>query len=200
MSDFVENQSNEYLPTENGNPLSDEKYLEVLLRKQETITKPYQQEIERLAPCTEEQRKAVPLPRSYIGERILFLLDKNGMDIATFCRYMEISRSSMHRYIKGTHLPTKKNLRKIIDGLCVTPKQFASNLDDFEEWKKQIDDNSENFDVFELCQSFLQSLDTFNLTYTTCDNITKRLPLKHRETFRAVFEEAVALLRLATND
>lgn len=133
------------------------------------------------------------------GKKVAFLLKRNNEDVANFCRQMGISRSSMHRYIKGTHLPSDRTMTKIIDGLRVTPEQFQSIPGQYEEWETAISAYGEPTDFFELCQSILNELHSRDLCYTTRDDITKRLPRRQYAAFCNLFNDAVEMMRVSLN-
>lgn len=170
--------------------------LTVLLEKQKKSMQEYQETMEALANCPIEQRRATPLPRNYIGERIQHLLELNGLDITSFCQSMNLSRSTLHRYLKGTHLPSKKTLHIIIEGLWLTPEEFASHLDDFEVWKWSLDSGRMKTDIFAMCENLREELNEYDFTYTAGDGTVKKVPQQHYKAFCNLFDDAVSLLRL----
>ena len=174
--------------------------LTVLLEKQKKSMQEYQETIEALANYPIEQRWATPLPRNYIGERIQHLLELNGLDITSFCLYAGISRSTMHRYLKGTHLPSKKNLLNIMQCLGITAEKFARHPDDFELWKKSLLSDNEQLDFFKMCDMFRSQFEEYSVTYTTHDGKEKKIPYKQCEIFCKLFDDAVEMLRFSLND
>ena len=180
--------------------LTDEDYLSLLLEQQRPYTQMYQDEIAQLSQCPVEQRMGVPVPRNYIGERIQYLLEQEGADIASFCLYAGISRSTMHRYLKGTHLPSKKNLLSIIQCLGITAEEFARHPDDFELWKKSLLSDKEQLDFFKMCDMFRSQFEKYSITYTTHDGKEKKIPYKQCEIFCKLFDDAVEMLRFSLND
>lgn len=170
--------------------------LTVLLEKQKKAMQEYQETIEALANCPIEQRRATPLPRNYIGERIQYLLELNGLDITSFCQSMNLSRSTLHRYLKGTYLPSKKTLQIIIEGLWLTPEKFASHLDNFEVWKWSLDSGRMKTDIFAMCENLREELNEYDFTYTAGDGTVKKVPQQHYKAFCNLLDDAVSLLRL----
>lgn len=120
----------------------------------------------RLLPSKSTHRLSLPLKQTFIGERIEYLMSENNQEISEFCLNIGISRSSMHRYIKGSHLPSEKALRKIIDGLYVSVADFCYEPDDFEKWKSAFENSSDNNDIFKFKDKMLEQLRINNFTYT----------------------------------
>lgn len=178
----------------------DDHFLSLLLEKQRPFTQLYQDDIAYRSNISVEQRTVVPVERNYIGERIQYLLELQGADIASFCRFAGISRSTMHRYLKGTHLPSKKNLLNIIFSLGMSAESFARYPENFEQWKQSLTSRRESKNIFDMCDDFRRQLDRYDITYMTVYGKEKKLPHKHYETFCKLFDDAVELLRLTLND
>ncbi|MBO5089581.1 MAG: helix-turn-helix transcriptional regulator [Clostridia bacterium] len=139
------------------------KNLRKLRNKQMPIQYAYKEKYSQYTELKENQAKAkgvepkdlVDYPvfeytpeHNYIGERIVFLMNINNQEVADFCRNIDISRSSLHRYIKGTHVPSEKLLEKIIAALFVDVADFSSEPDNFEEWKDSFK-RYQGEDIFE---------------------------------------------------
>lgn len=136
---------------------------------------------------------------SFIGERIEFLLDKNNQEITEFCRNIGMSRSSIHRYIKGTHLPSEKSLRKIIDGLFVSVADFCYAPDNFEKWKTAFVKTADNNDIFDFKEKILKELRLNNFTYMN-NGLSIHLPNRYFELFRNLIKQSFEVLELLPHD
>lgn len=178
----------------------DDNFLSLLLEKQRPFTQLYQDDIAYRSNIPVEQTTVVPVERNYIGERIQYLLELHGADIASFCRYVGISRSTMHRYLKGTHLPSKKNLLNIICSLGMSAESFTRYPENFEQWKMSLTSCRESKNFFDMCDDFRLDLNKYDLTYMTVDGKEKKIPHKHYETFCKLLDDAVELLRLTLNN
>lgn len=171
---------------------------DTLYQKQKKVIEEYHK---KLAVVSSSKSPSTPVTVSanYIGERIQFCLEQNNQEIAEFSRNVDISRSSLHRYINGTHLPSKKNLLKIIDGLFITPTDFSYLPDDFEEWKKLFDPEQDGEDIFAVCDYILRALKTNKFTYMYNEK-TMRLPNRYFTLFRKLITDAVDILELLPHD
>lgn len=136
---------------------------------------------------------------SYIGERIAFLMKKNNQEVAEFCRNIGMSRSSLHRYIKGSFLPSEKSLRKIIEGLFVSVADFCYEPNDFEKWKSAFGKANEVNDIFKFKEELLSKLRINNFTYQA-NGITRRLPNRYFELMRSILKSSLGVLDLLPHD
>ena len=132
---------------------------------------------------------------NFIGERIEYLMSENNQEISEFCLNIGISRSSMHRYIKGSHLPSEKALKKIIDGLYVSVADFCYEPDDFEKWKSAFENSSDSNDIFKFKDKMLEQLRINNFTYTH-NGLVMRLPNRYFELFRNLIKQSFEVLEL----
>lgn len=171
---------------------------DILYQKQKKVIEEYHK---KLAIVSSSKGSSIPVTVSanYIGERIQFCLEQNNQEIAEFSRNVDISRSSLHRYINGTHLPSKKNLLKIIDGLFITPTDFSYLPDDFDEWQKLFDPEQDGEDIFAVSNYFLHTLKTNKFTYEY-NGKTMRLPNRYFSLFRKLITDAVDILDLLPHD
>lgn len=135
---------------------------------------------------------------NYIGERINFLLKVNNQEIADFCRNVEISRSSLHRYIKGTHVPSEKLLEKIIDALFVDVASFSFRPDDFEEWKSSFR-HYIGEDIFEFKSKILEQFQANHFTYKV-HQVKRHLPNAYFKIMKSLIENAFSILNLIPHD
>ena len=136
---------------------------------------------------------------NFIGERIEYLMSKNNQEIAEISLNIGMSRSSLHRYIKGTHLPSEKALRKIIDGLYVSVSDFCYEPDDFEKWKSAFESSTEINDIFKFKEKILEQLRINNFTYKN-NGLILRLPNRYYVLFRKLISDAVDVLDLLPHD
>lgn len=136
---------------------------------------------------------------SFIGERIEFLMVQNNQEIAEFCRNIGMSRSSLHRYIKGSHLPSEKSLRKIIEGLYVSVADFCYEPEDFGKWKSAFEKTDKTNDIFAFKDKLLEQLRINNFTYQN-NGLTMRLPNRYFSLFRKLITDAVDILDLLPHD
>lgn len=135
---------------------------------------------------------------NYLGERIIFLMDINNQEVADFCRNIDISRSSLHRYIKGTHVPSEKLLEKIISALFVDIVDFSFEPDNFEKWKASFK-RFQGEDVFSFKKKILEQLQTNHFTYTA-HNTVRHLPNAHFKIIKSLIENAFSILNLIPHD
>ena len=171
---------------------------DILYQKQKKVIEEYHKKLTAVA-FSSTPSTPVTVSANYIGERIQFCLEQNNQEIAEFSRNVDISRSSLHRYINGTHLPSKKNLLKIIDGLFITPTDFSYLPDDFEEWKKLFDPEQDGEDIFAVSDYILRKLKTNKFTYEY-NGKTMRLPNRYFTLFRKLVTDAVDILDLLPHD
>lgn len=135
---------------------------------------------------------------NYIGERIVFLMNKNNQEVADFCRNLNISRSSLHRYIKGTHVPSEKLLQKIVAALFVDVADFAFEPDNFEEWKNSFK-RHQGEDIFEFKNKILGQFQTNHFTYTA-HKAVRHLPNAHFKIMKSLIENAFSIINLIPHD
>lgn len=136
---------------------------------------------------------------NFIGERIEFLMDKNNQEITELGLNIGISRSSMHRYIKGTHIPSERLFKKIIEGLYVSVADFCYEPDNFEKWKSAFEQTAENNDIFKFKEKMLEQLRINSFTYKN-NGITMRLPNRYFELFRNLIKYSFGVLDLIPHD
>ena len=135
---------------------------------------------------------------NYIGERIVFLMNINNQEVADFCRNIDISRSSLHRYIKGTHVPSEKLLEKIVAALFVDVADFSYEPDNFEEWKDSFK-RYQGEDVFGFKKKILEQFQTNHFTYTAHEAV-RHLPNAHFKIMKSLIENAFSILNLIPHD
>lgn len=171
---------------------------DILYQKQKKVVDEYHKQLTSVA-LSAKPNTPVTVSANYIGERIEFCLKQNNQEIAEFSRNVNISRSSLHRYINGTHLPSKKNLLKILDGLFITPTDFSYLPDNFEEWKKLFEPEEDGVDIFTIVNDILYRLRTNKFTYVY-NGKTMRLPNRYFTLFRKLISDAVDVLDLIPHD
>ena len=173
-----------------------EENIKILLAKQ----KPLVEQFKRKQAIAKSKNEEITYSgESFIGERIEFLMKKNNQEIAEFCRNVGMSRSSLHRYIKGSHLPSEKSLRKIIEGLYVSVADFCYEPNSFEEWKKAFEKTSGKNDIFKFRDSILRELRINSFTYQN-NGVTMRLPNRYYELFRNLVKQSFEILELLPHD
>lgn len=173
-----------------------EENIKALLAKQKSLVEQFKK---KLAIAKINGKEINYTGESFIGERIDFLMGKNNQEIAEFCRNIGMSRSSLHRYIKGSHLPSEKSLRKIIEGLYVSVADFCYEPENFEKWKSAFEQSSDNNDFFKFKENILKQLRINNFTYQN-NGITMRLPNRYFELFRNLVKQSFDILELLPHD
>ena len=173
-----------------------EENIKILLAKQ----KPLVEQFKKKQAIAQANGKEINYDSdSFIGERIEFLMGKNNQEIAEFCRNIGMSRSSLHRYIKGSHLPSEKSLRKIIEGLYVSIADFCYEPNDFEKWKSAFETSSDINDIFKFRDEILAQLRINNFTYQN-NGITMRLPNRYFELFRNLIKDSFGVFEMLPHD
>lgn len=173
-----------------------EKNIKVLINKQKILVEQFRKDQAKAKASNKEISYSGD---SFIGERIVFLMGQNNQEIAEFCRNIGMSRSSLHRYIKGSFLPSEKSLRKIIEGLYVSVADFCYAPDDFEKWKSAFGKSYEVNDIFNFKERLLKKLRINDFTYQT-NGATRRLPNRYFEAFRNLIKDSFAILELLPHD
>ena len=105
----------------------------------------------------------------------------------------------MHRYIKGTHIPSERLFKKIIEGLYVSVADFCYEPDNFEKWKSAFEQTAENNDIFKFKEKMLEQLRINSFTYKN-NGITMRLPNRYFELFRNLIKYSFGVLDLIPHD
>ena len=173
-----------------------EKNIKVLINKQKILVEQFKKD---QAKAKANNKEISYSGDSFIGERIVFLMGQNNQEIAEFCRNIGMSRSSLHRYIKGSFLPSEKSLRKIIEGLYVSVADFCYAPDDFEKWKSAFEKSYEVNDIFNFKERLLKKLRINDFTYQA-NGATRRLPNRYFELFRNLIKDSFAILELLPHD
>lgn len=173
-----------------------EKNIKVLINKQKPLVEQFKKD---QAKAKANHKEISYSGDSFIGERIVFLMEQNKQEIAEFCRNIGMSRSSLHRYIKGSFLPTEKSLRKIIEGLYVSVADFCYEPDNFEKWKSAFGKSSEINDIFKFREDLFKNIRINNFTYQA-NGATRRLPNRYFELFRNLIKDSFAVLELLPHD
>ena len=173
-----------------------EKNIKVLINKQKPLVEQFKKD---QAKAKANNKEIAYSGDSFIGERIVFLMEQNKQEIAEFCRNIGMSRSSLHRYIKGSFLPSEKSLRKIIEGLYVSVADFCYAPDDFEKWKSAFGESYEVNDIFDFKEELLSKLRINDFTYQA-NGATRRLPNRYFELFRNLIKDSFAILELLPHD
>lgn len=170
--------------------------IKTLLAKQKPLVESFKK---KQAIATSKKQKIAYDGDSFIGDRIEFLMGRNNQEIAEFCRNIGMSRSSLHRYIKGSHLPSEKSLRKIIEGLYVSVADFCYEPEDFDKWKSAFEKSAESNDIFLFKEKMLEQLRINNFTYKN-NGIIMRLPNRYFELFRNLVKDSFEVLDLIPHD
>lgn len=138
---------------------------------------------------------------SYIGERISYLMKLNDQEVTEFSKNVGISRSSMHRYIKGSHLPSEKTLRKIIGCLFVDVPSFCYAPHSIDEWTKSFvaKHDEDDIDIFAYRHNILAHLSNNRFTYKN-NGVKVRLPHRYFDLLGKLITASFEVLEMLPHD